>query len=145
MADATDSKSVEGNFMWVRLPPAAPSEKLSLTFRHCGGGVPKNVIFLGFQWQTRRTQNPLRATSCGFDSHQRHQQKNRAEAALSIRKLKISSFFLFKAPDENAGHFALALMRRKLFQERVKLIIITLSRPNATRIPLASWSRLNKV
>ena len=25
------------------------------------------------EWQTRRTQNPLRATSCGFDSHQRHQ------------------------------------------------------------------------
>ena len=24
MADATDSKSVEGNFMWVRLPPPAP-------------------------------------------------------------------------------------------------------------------------
>ena len=24
MADATDSKSVEGNFMWVRLPPSAP-------------------------------------------------------------------------------------------------------------------------
>ncbi len=27
MADATDSKSVEGNFMWVRLPPPAPSAK----------------------------------------------------------------------------------------------------------------------
>ncbi len=26
-ADATDSKSVEGNFMWVRLPPAAPEKK----------------------------------------------------------------------------------------------------------------------
>ena len=25
MADATDSKSVGGNFMWVRLPPPAPN------------------------------------------------------------------------------------------------------------------------
>ena len=25
MADATVSKTVEGNFMWVRLPPSAPS------------------------------------------------------------------------------------------------------------------------
>ena len=28
MADATDSKSVEGNFMWVRLPPPAPRKNL---------------------------------------------------------------------------------------------------------------------
>ena len=27
MADAADSKSAEGNFMWVRLPPPAPREK----------------------------------------------------------------------------------------------------------------------
>ena len=27
MADATDSKSVEGNFMWVRLPPSAPYQQ----------------------------------------------------------------------------------------------------------------------
>jgi hypothetical protein len=25
------------------------------------------------EWQTRRSQKPLRATSCGFDSHLRHQ------------------------------------------------------------------------
>ena len=25
MADARDSKSLEGNFMWVRLPPPAPA------------------------------------------------------------------------------------------------------------------------
>ena len=34
MADAADSKSAEGNFMRVRLPPSAPREKLWLTFRH---------------------------------------------------------------------------------------------------------------
>ena len=26
-----------------------------------------------WNWQTRRTQNPLMATSCGFDPHHRHQ------------------------------------------------------------------------
>ena len=26
MADAPDSKSGEGNFMWVRLPPSAPNK-----------------------------------------------------------------------------------------------------------------------
>ncbi len=29
------------------------------------------------EWQTRRTQNPLMATSCGFKSRLRHQIKNR--------------------------------------------------------------------
>jgi hypothetical protein len=27
------------------------------------------------KWQTRRTQNPVRATLCGFDSHHRHHLK----------------------------------------------------------------------
>ena len=32
------------------------------------------------EWQTRRTQNPLMATSCGFKSRLRHQyNKNRTE------------------------------------------------------------------
>ena len=35
MADARDSKSLEGNFMWVRLPPPAPEKKL----RFCLGSL----------------------------------------------------------------------------------------------------------
>ena len=32
------------------------------------------LLFAGVsEWQTRRTQNPLAATSCGFKSHRRHQ------------------------------------------------------------------------
>ena len=30
-----------------------------------------------WNWQTRRTQNPLMATSCGFDPHHRHHGKAR--------------------------------------------------------------------
>ncbi len=30
MADARDSKSLEGDFMWVRLPPPAPEAKTAL-------------------------------------------------------------------------------------------------------------------
>ena len=43
MADATDSKSVEGNFMWVRLPPAAPDDHIieRMAFRTIG--VPENA------------------------------------------------------------------------------------------------------
>ena len=43
MADATDSKSVEGNFMWVRLPPAAPEDHIieRMAFRTIG--VPENA------------------------------------------------------------------------------------------------------
>ena len=29
------------------------------------------------EWQTRRTQNPLFARTCGFDSHPGHNHKNR--------------------------------------------------------------------
>ena len=32
MADAMDSKSIEGNFMWVRLPPPAPKKLLEGVF-----------------------------------------------------------------------------------------------------------------
>ena len=43
MADAADSKSAEGNFMWVRLPPPAPREKTALLPRlyssRYGGGA----------------------------------------------------------------------------------------------------------
>ena len=32
MADAMDSKSIEGNFMWVRLPPPAPKKLQKWSF-----------------------------------------------------------------------------------------------------------------
>ncbi len=43
MADATDSKSVEGNFMWVRLPPAAPDDHIIKRMAFRTIGVPENV------------------------------------------------------------------------------------------------------
>ncbi len=52
MADATDSKSVEGNFMWVRLPPAAPDDHIieHMAFRTIG--APKMLIIFGEKEQT---------------------------------------------------------------------------------------------
>ena len=38
----------------------------------------------------------------------------RAEEALSVRKLKISSIFLFKAPDENAKAFCAYSLAKKV-------------------------------
>ena len=32
------------------------------------------LLPLWWNWQTRGTQNPVMATSCGFDPHQRHQK-----------------------------------------------------------------------
>ena len=94
VADATDSKSVEGNFMWVR-------------------GAPKNMtIFLG--------KAPTSGTNKKIELRQR----------FLFESLKSARFFCSKRQTKMLRHFALALMRRKLFQERVKIIIITLSRPN---------------
>ena len=50
------------------------------------------LLFAGVsEWQTRRTQNPLAATSCGFKSHRRHQ------SAASVKPLA-AGFFLFEIP-----------------------------------------------
>ncbi len=51
-------------------------------------------------------------------------QKNRAEEALSVRKLKISSIFLFKAPDENAKAFCAYSLAKKAAASHMRLKII---------------------
>ena len=49
------------------------------------------ILYAGVaEWQTRRTQNPLRATSCGFDSHHQHQRRIKR----TLRKHQ-SSFYFF--------------------------------------------------
>ncbi len=42
------------------------------------------------EWQTRRTQNPLMVTSCGFKSHLRHQTEIKRTKTISR-----GSFYLF--------------------------------------------------
>ncbi len=42
------------------------------------------------EWQTHGTQNPARATSCGFDSHLRHQKKRTLKGSFFILKTIIS-------------------------------------------------------
>ena len=49
MADATDSKSVEGNFMWVRLPPPAPN-KNKTNFETEELSHSKFVLFFNKDW-----------------------------------------------------------------------------------------------
>ena len=46
-----------------------------------------------WNWQTRRTQNPLLATACGFESHHRHHQK-------APESLRIRAFAFLKVPTE---------------------------------------------
>ncbi len=43
------------------------------------------------EWQTRRTQNPLLETTCGFKSHLRHQEKPE-ETAFKVVFLCEASF-----------------------------------------------------
>ncbi len=50
MADARDSKSREGNFMWVRPPPPAPMKKLR-DFESRGTSTP-----VGARPRTSRSQ-----------------------------------------------------------------------------------------
>ena len=40
-----------------------------------------------WNWQTRRTQNPKMATSCGFKSHFRHQKEHSTERSFFIKDL----------------------------------------------------------
>ena len=42
-----------------------------------------------WNWQTRRTQNPLLATACGFDPHHRHFEKE------AVRRSKAPYRFSF--------------------------------------------------
>ena len=114
MADAMDSKSIVGNNVWVQVPPPAPKTNLiaRLDYFYCKRmpfhhilGLPKIFNFwekgvkvrkgqtfekklakaqFTTQWQTRWTQNPLLATTCGFKSHHLHQTEYKgASCALS--------------------------------------------------------------
>ena len=42
------------------------------------------------EWQTHGTQNPARATSCGFDSHLRHHEKKLHLASVLLQAPKRS-------------------------------------------------------
>ena len=106
---------------------------------------PQKIYFLGYQWQTRWVQVPVTFKSrVGSTPISCTSKKIELRQRFLFESLKTARFFCLKRQTKMQTHFALALMRRKLFQERVK-IIIAFSRPNATRITLASWSRLNKV
>ena len=48
-----------------------------------------------WNWQTWRTQNPLMATSCGFESHHRHQKST--VIMIPSRIVKAVLVFLFKS------------------------------------------------
>ena len=49
MADARDSKSLEGNFMWVRLPPPAP-DKNKTNLENEKLSQLKFVLFFNKDW-----------------------------------------------------------------------------------------------
>ena len=52
----------------------------------------------------------------------------RAEEALSVRKLKISSIFLFKAPNENAKAFcAYSLAKKTVPRKAVEFVLLPLA------------------
>lgn len=51
------------------------------------------------EWQTRRTQNPLVAISCGFKSHFRHEKKNASDRFSSIERMRSERFFVARSAD----------------------------------------------
>ena len=74
-----------------------------------------------WNWQTRRTQNPVMATSCGFKSRLRHQFLRVSHRDIKNRETIISLFFC---------HFSLD----SLFAVKVRITeIVTLAR-DATRL-----------
>src|SRR5258708_39212580 len=57
------------------------------------------------EWQTRRTQNPLPARACGFDSLLRHQQTKRlSELPLAESFRAVTLPVYFPAPASRARH-----------------------------------------
>ena len=88
MADARDSKSREGNFMWVRLPPPAPKIFICGILSPYGTSTPvgarPHFAYANVLPALAKNNHtglfflrvaPARATSCGFDSHHQHKIK----------------------------------------------------------------------
>ena len=66
-----------------------------MTFRHGGGGVPRNAChFWGEQWQTRRFQVPVVEIPCGFNSHLSHQSVGTNKKMTRIGQCS-NRYFLF--------------------------------------------------
>ena len=79
------------------MPNAAAYDKLNKLNR----SVP-----VCWNWQTRRTQNPLPATACGFKSHHRH-QSNIIRTKSSL--WETGSDYLFISTDTKTPTFRMAL------------------------------------
>ena len=67
MADATVSKTVEGNFMWVRLPPSAP-----LKFQRSTVGAWLSLVERSVRVAEVGGSNPLAPTIPVQDTHRTH-------------------------------------------------------------------------
>ena len=133
MADAADSKSAEGNFMRVRLPPSAPREKTMADIPPQGKGSHKKREF--FLWD--KGAHKFRCVRLRrANKHKCSVRRNGRRSRLKICRgqLHVGSTPTTSTRGEN-GIFA----RFRFFLKKQKLrpdICFRLPRPNATLITL---------
>ncbi len=92
------------------------------------------------EWQTRRTQNPLRATSCGFDSHQRHQTK--IIRTIMVRIIFVCTFLFYFFVLLFSSHRIIFEIKNK--KEKIKVAVEFFKAPNENAKAFCAYSRAKK-
>ena len=100
MVDVADSKSADGDIVWVRVPPPAYKDGRStvrLTCRLCI--CDKGLEGSGSEWTAGGSPEPRPGSPAGEESHHRHGVRRSKHRSVSVLRRKlhyVSSFFLFR-------------------------------------------------